>query len=229
VGGPADAISRVAVGTAPPLANTCYMPSTIAHGRYLSIGQLANMLGISKLYVTNLFDANYFKDSFRLPGSRDRRVPLRSAITFARSFGMVDAAQELERLAAKLGIPVAIRPTLALVSIEDYSASFAQFEVHGAGDLFKAGLLFGGYSYDAIVVSGDLGARECREIARHIKALPHSRTLAGILMLDDWSETQPWLDCGYNFAWKLPVDLDIVAGELFQACTSPTPRRKIRA
>ena len=199
-------------------------------GRYLTIGQLSNYLGVSNRSVAKMFDRGYFKDSFLLPGSADRRVPLLSAISFARQSGMVDAARDMERLALEQGLPTITRPSLAILSLMDFSSYFPQFEVTNVDSLFEAGLLFAARPHDALLVSGSIGARECQQVARHLSLLPNVRTLSGILMLEDWSDAGAWLSAGYRFAWKLPIDMEIVAGELYAACTSsPRSRRKSKA
>lgn len=199
-------------------------------GRYLSIGQLAALMGVANRSVSKMVDRGLFKDAFRLPGSADRRVPLTSALCLAREHGMVDAAREMERRAIELGLPVVIKPMAILLGQVDLSQHFPQFDVTSTCELFQAGALFASYSYDAAVVSGSLGRRECLEIARRVTSRPNNRTILGILMQEDWSDTGAWLDAGYRLAWKMPVDMEIVAGELYAACTTPQrTRRKARS
>lgn len=56
--------------------------------KVLTTGQIARACGVAARTVTKWFDAGRFPGGFRIPGSRDRRVPREGVLAFLAAHGM---------------------------------------------------------------------------------------------------------------------------------------------
>ena len=194
-------------------------------GRFLTVGQLASYLGVAKRSAAKMIDAGFLPGSFRLPGSTDRRVPLQSALTFAKQNGMDESSRELERLAIDRGLQVVTRPALLIVSLEPIADCFACFDVSCTRNLFDAGALFSHRRFDAVLVDGRIGSREAQHIVWNIRSLPNLRTMSAALVPED-GNCDVWIDHGYHLAWKLPASMAEVSAELMRLCTAPAKSKR---
>ncbi len=101
----------------------------------LTTGEIARLCNVAPRTVAKWFDTGELR-GYRIPGSRDRRVPLQQLIRFMREHQMPLEGLETGGVRVLL-IEAGEAPALA---IEQPLAVDARFEVHVAGSLFAGGL-----------------------------------------------------------------------------------------
>jgi len=134
--------------------------------RVLTTGEVAKLCNVAPRTVSKWFDSGQLR-GYRIPGSRDRRIPLEQLIRFMKAHGMpveglragpmrvllLDADRELTKSLA------------AALSKQDY-------EVRTAGDGFEAGLLVGRFTPDVFVVDVTAGLVNERTVICQVRSEP---------------------------------------------------------
>jgi excisionase family DNA binding protein len=171
-------------------------------------GEIARICRAAPRTVSKWIDAGHLK-GYRLPGSNDRRVPVENLIRFLKERGM-----PLRGLEDYLRYKVLLAATDAtfdrylresLSKTEDY-----RFEV--ASSAFEFGALVATFRPDAIVVDFSLGRREAIEIVRDLrKNDAYAATLFIGLASEDEAEPEQLLQYGFNFVFKKPLDVALIA------------------
>jgi transcriptional regulator of aromatic amino acid metabolism len=139
--------------------------------RIYTTGQVANLCGVAMRTVSNWFDKH--KLGYRIPDSRDRRIPAATLVVFLREHDMHEAAERVlvEAAVVLAGVPEPLRRALS-----DVTAGEALLE---ATDLYHLGQLVGAQVPRAVVLDSSLGTSEAISVARRLAALTRTLVLLG--------------------------------------------------
>ena len=101
----------------------------------LTTGEVAKICNVASRTVSKWFDSGQL-DGYRIPGSKDRRIPVSSLLTFmkAHNIPMDGLMSGTPRILVVDGDP-AVGDTLKRVLTDE-----AEFEVHTTNSLFQAGV-----------------------------------------------------------------------------------------
>lgn len=133
----------------------------------LTTGEVAKICNVAPRTVSKWFDSGALR-GYRIPGSKDRRIPLNQLIRFMKQHGMplnglmtgatrvliVDGEQDIVEVLEKI--------------LEDE----AKYEVEIARGGFAAGLVAERFRPHVILLDMNLGDIDGREVARQVKSNP---------------------------------------------------------
>jgi excisionase family DNA binding protein len=170
----------------------------------LTTGDVARLCGVAPRTVSKWFDAGQLR-GFKIPGSRDRRIPRDSLIRFMRAYGIplkgLDGAT-----------------TRVLIVDSEYDAADAlrvalesgfEYEVQVATGIFEAGLLARQTRPHVIFLStalAGLGPKEMRQALRSDPELVATRVVAVESQLTD-ELTRQRLSEGFDACLGKPYTL----------------------
>jgi len=132
----------------------------------LTTGQVARICNVAPRTVSKWFDSGQLR-GYRIPGSKDRRIPVSHLVRFMRAHNMPLDSLETGQTEILL---VDGDPTLAEVLKESLEADGA-YTVRLAGSAFEAGVLAGDSAPDVMVVDVTLPdvipAQLCHSLRAH--------------------------------------------------------------
>jgi excisionase family DNA binding protein len=151
----------------------------------LTTGEVAKICNVAPRTVSKWFDSGALH-GYRIPGSKDRRIPLNQLIRFMKQHGMplnglmtgssrimiVDDEQDIVEVLEKI--------------LEDE----AKYEVEVAKGGFAAGIAAEKYRPHVILLDMHLRDIDGRELARHVKASPDLQLTKVIAMSGKMSEEE---------------------------------------
>lgn len=177
-------------------------------------GQVAKICQVAPRTVSKWFDTGVLK-GYRIPGSKDRRIPREHLLRFMREHGMpVDA------LLSGTG-PQALLIGLTPDAQVALSAQLqrAGIRVHGAQTSFDAGVIAKSLNPRFVVIDAAIG----RELAESIVAVLRQndggsqRMILGLLSAAD--RAQLTAAASFTEILQKPVDLDLVAEKIRSSAT----------
>jgi excisionase family DNA binding protein len=134
-------------------------------GQILTTGQVARICKVAPRTVSKWFDTGQLR-GYRIPGSKDRRIPLQQLVRFMKAHGM--PLDELETGQTRVLI---VDPERDLTSLLQQALAAAnQFEVRVAESAFEAGAVTEQFHPHVILVSLDLPGIDGRVLARFFAA-----------------------------------------------------------
>jgi excisionase family DNA binding protein len=167
----------------------------------LTTGEVAKICNVAPRTVSKWFDSGALH-GYRIPGSKDRRIPLNQLIRFMKQHGMplngllsgctrvliVDAEQDIVEVLEKI--------------LEDE----AKYEVEVATSGFAAGLTAERFRPHVILLDVHLSDIDAREMARQVKGNPDLQltkiiALSGKVTED---ESKGLLACGFDGFLRKP-------------------------
>ena len=174
----------------------------------LTTGEVARICRVTPRTVSKWFDSGRL-GGYRIPGSRDRRIPVDQLVAFMRRHDMpMDALDE--GVCRILIVDAEAGGKLA----EEINAQ-GQYGVRTAGTSFQAGALVEEFGPHVIVVAAQHGIGEAMEICRDIqshRSLQDTKVIAAVGdMPDRWREEL--LAAGFNNCLSKPY----TAGDLIRA------------
>jgi len=155
------------------------------HGKeVLTTGEVAKICHVAPRTVSKWFDSGQLR-GYRIPGSRDRRIPVEQLVAFMRVHGLpLDA---LEGGACRLLI---VDPDAGEDLCQTLNAS-GRYETRRAENGFEAGILAEQFRPHAIVLDVSASLEEGLAICRNIKANSDLQSTAVIAAgLDEDPETR---------------------------------------
>ena len=146
----------------------------------LTTGQVAEICHVAPRTVSKWFDTGKLR-GYRIPGSRDRRIPMDQLLAFMRTHGI-----PLDGLD---------RGTCRVLMVDDDSGDFARlarlledtgrYQLRGATNDFEAGAVAQQFRPHVIVIDVDNAGKESADICRKIKAIPALQSARIIAMSED--------------------------------------------
>ena len=131
------------------------------YGQVLTTGQVAKICKVAPRTVSKWFDTGQLR-GYRIPGSKDRRIPLQQLIRFMKAHGL--PLDELETGQTRVLIVDADRDLTAL--LQQALTATNQYEARVAETTFEAGALTEQFRPHVLVVSLDLAGIDGRALAR---------------------------------------------------------------
>jgi excisionase family DNA binding protein len=174
----------------------------------LTTGEVARICRVSPRTVAKWIDAGLLK-GYRVPGSKDRRIPREILIRFLKDHGMPLRELEAEEWHKILLIGTESlfnqRIRELLPESEDY-----RFEIANSG--FEAGILAGSFHPNTIIIDQALGRSEAIQIVSNLrKDYAYASTLIIGLASEDEAVPEQLLQYGFNVVFKKPFDIAVIA------------------
>ncbi|GIV04192.1 MAG: hypothetical protein KatS3mg015_3022 [Fimbriimonadales bacterium] len=171
-------------------------------------GEVARICRVAPRTVAKWFDLGRLK-GYRIPMSRDRRIPRENLIRFLKEHGIPLRELEEEEWHKILLIGTESlfnhRIRELLPESEDY-----RFEIANSG--FEAGILAGSFHPNTIIIDLVLGRSEAIQIVSNLrKDDAYASTLIIGLASEDEAEPEQLLQYGFNVVFKKPLDIAVIA------------------
>ena len=147
----------------------------------LTTGEVARICRVAPRTVSKWFDSGKLR-GYRIPGSRDRRIPLQQLIAFMRAHGI--PLDGLDRGCCR----VMILSAAPLDDLVDAMTSSDRYEVRTARNGFEAGMIAQQFHPHVVVVDMAADEEEALAVCRQIKSaaeLEAATVLAAVAGDDD--------------------------------------------
>ncbi len=173
----------------------------------LTTGQVAKICHVAPRTVSKWFDSGKLR-GYRIPGSRDRRIPLTHLLRFMRTHGM--PLRELEGHTLRILI---VDPDDSAEAIAEDLSGSDRYEIRTASNDFEAGMLAGEFEPHVMLVNAANGDIDARKILDNLRGNPNLAAtkvvaMAGPLTAD---QRQRVLEEGYDLLLCQPYELrDVV-------------------
>lgn len=170
----------------------------------LTTGQVAKICNVAPRTVSKWFDSGQLR-GYRIPGSKDRRIPLEQLIRFMRAHGI-----PLDGLETSQTRVLIVDAEAALVNLlEQALVSDQGYEVKTAGSGFQAGVLAGSFRPHVMLVDVSMPDIDARKLVQHIRsdaALQHTRLIAVSGAMTN-GQAQGLRQEGFDVALPKPFDV----------------------
>jgi len=179
----------------------------------LTTGQVAKICNVAPRTVSKWFDNGQLR-GYRIPGSKDRRIPLDQLIQFMKSHGI-----PTDGLTGSMQTVLVVdhNEQLAGVLCETLAAD-GDFEVHHALSAFEAGALAEKHHPDVMLVdvsAPDVDAQQLCRALRGSNEFSHIRLIAMSGSLTD-GQGEALLQSGFRGYLRKPFDVrqlkELIAG-----------------
>lgn len=139
----------------------------MTHKEVLTTGEVARICNVAPRTVSKWFDTGQLK-GYRIPGSRDRRIPVNHLVKFMRAHGMplngLDGSQ--------LRVLVVDDEPSMVEMLQDMLATNSKYEVRTAQNGFEAGMMAEQFRPHVILLDLLLGDVDGLAVCRNIKRNP---------------------------------------------------------
>ncbi len=170
----------------------------------LTTGEVARMCKVAPRTVSKWIDSGQLR-GYRIPGSRDRRVPLQQLVRFMRAHGM--PINDLDT--GETRVLLLDRDSDLCELIQNALTNTGRFRVQTAASAFEAGAIAEGFQPDVLVADADVPGVEGRTLTRFIAGHPELSgthlivTSASLTSADE----QMFLQQGFHHAIAKPFDI----------------------
>lgn len=177
----------------------------------LTTGEIARLCNVAPRTVAKWFDTGELR-GYRIPGSRDRRVPLSQLIRFMREHQM--PLEGLETGGARVLLIEAGGGHAR--AIEQPLAADARFEVHVAGTLFEAGLQAARVRPHVLIVDIGLPGADPDALIAALRSWEHGSAIRVIAFASAANDVdvESLLRSGFHTVLRGPIE----AAKLRQLC-----------
>lgn len=171
----------------------------------LTTGQVAKLCSVAPRTVSKWFDSGQLR-GYRIPGSRDRRIPLSQLITFMRANGM--PLNGLDN--GKTRVLVLDDDAQVNGAFCDTLDSLDEFDVSRAKSAFEAGLVAEGVKPQVLIVDVSLPDVQPESLCRNLRASANLQSLKLIAISDSMTEgnVQRLLQSGFDAYVPKPFDAE---------------------
>ncbi|MFO0972839.1 MAG: helix-turn-helix domain-containing protein [Phycisphaerae bacterium] len=184
----------------------------------LTTGEIAKICNVAPRTVSKWFDSGQLR-GYRIPGSRDRRVPLEQLVRFMRAHAI-----------PLNGLEVAVSRVVIACGDAEFSRTLAdaltgngQHEARLAGSVFEL-LACGTFRPRAALVDVSLPGFSARDFFRAFAEQPDAPAVAAIAILqaDNEVDRRKCLDAGFASCLVKPFDAAAARDALDRACVAAT-------
>ncbi len=184
------------------------------HKSVLTTGEIAKICSVAPRTVSKWFDTGQLR-GYRIPGSRDRRVPIEHLIRFMRAHSIpLNGLEE-----GVVRVLVAEQDAEIGCLIQAALAEDVTFEVRTANSLFDAALLSALFRPRVMLVDVDLPGFAARDLFRAMRE--HAEmAIRGVIALTGSirdGERQKLLDEGFVGCLSKPIDAAALLAAVEQA------------
>ncbi|HUU22790.1 MAG TPA: helix-turn-helix domain-containing protein [Phycisphaerae bacterium] len=180
----------------------------------LTTGEVARICHVAPRTVSKWFDSGKLQ-GYRIPGSRDRRIPLNELIQFMRHHGM--PLRELE--GNTIRILIVDGDGASAAGVADDLARTERYELRTAANGFEAGMVAGSFRPHVILVDVLDEAVDAREMLRNVRGnsdLAATRIIAVTGSLTS-GQAEALLRDGFDQVLRRPFDLNGLVGAVEEA------------
>lgn len=182
----------------------CVMESEHSSRQVLTTGEVAKLCNVAPRTVSKWFDSGRLR-GYRIPGSKDRRIPLDQLVAFMRAHGL--PLNGLETGARRV---IMLDDDRAFTqAVERALSETGRYEVSLADSAFEAGALVQELRPHVLIV--DVGRSDVvpRDMRRYLRAAPELRDLIVIGMGRGLSghDGQALLQVGFDGFLSKPFEL----------------------
>ena len=133
----------------------------------LTTGDVARICHVAPRTVSKWFDTGKLR-GYRIPGSRDRRIPLAQLLQFMRAHGIpLDGVD-----GATIRVLIADADAAAVAALAESLQQTGRYEVRTAANNFQAGMLAGQFQPHVVLVDVVGGVIDAEEIVRDLRSNP---------------------------------------------------------
>ena len=133
----------------------------------LTTGQVAKICNVAPRTVSKWFDSGQLR-GYRIPGSKDRRIPMHQLVRFMKAHGM-----PLEGLETGQTRVLVVEDEEELVQLLQRALSEeAGYEVRTAGSMFEAGVEAGLFKPHVILIDLAIPGVSGRQLSRYLQSPP---------------------------------------------------------
>jgi len=170
----------------------------------LTTGEVARICKVAPRTVSKWFDAGQLR-GYRIPGSKDRRIPLAQLVRFMRAHGI-----PLNGLETGMTRVLVVDDQNELVDLLTRAlVDDAQYDVRTASNPFEAGASAEQFRPHVMLISADLPGVNPRDLVRTIRSLPdlsHVR-LVGVTNSANANQHAVLKESGFDAAISKPFDI----------------------
>lgn len=184
----------------------------------LTTGQVAKICNVAPRTVSKWFDSGQLR-GYRIPGSKDRRIPVQHLIRFMKAHGI--PLNGLETGSTRILIVDSDRELTDL--LRDRFADEESYEIKVAAGAFEAGTLLTAFEPHVIIVDVTLPDVDTKQLCRLVTSdseRDHIRLIAMSGSLTE-GDAQALLQEGFNAYIKKPFELTQLRN-LIEQQLSPT-------
>ncbi len=149
----------------------------------LTTGQVARICHVAPRTVSKWFDSGKLR-GYRIPGSRDRRIPLPQLIAFMRVHGI-----PLDGIESGLCRVMVFDESIG-VDLLDALRATGRYEVSSADGDFEAGVLAQQFLPHVVILDVDRDPNEAEVICSNIKSVPDLQAATVIATTADLSDAR---------------------------------------
>jgi len=133
----------------------------------LTTGQVAKICNVAPRTVSKWFDSGQLR-GYRIPGSKDRRIPVHQLVRFMKAHGM-----PLEGLETGQTRVLVVEDEQDLVHLLQRALSEeAGYEVRTAGSMFEAGVEAGIFKPHVVLIDLGMPGVTGRQLSRYVQSHP---------------------------------------------------------
>ncbi len=181
----------------------------------LTTGEVARLCHVAPRTVSKWFDSGQLR-GYRIPGSRDRRIPLEELLNFMRANGMpLDALEGQSGLRRVLAVGPAIAPAAAQAVAND-----GRFELRQVGNGFEAGIIARQFRPHVVLLDAQSGPGEALAICRNIKQQADLAAAAVVAVVESDQLGSELLSGGFDACFERQSGPQSLV-ELLQSLDSP--------
>ena len=178
----------------------------------LTTGEVARICCVAPRTVSKWFDTGQLK-GYRIPGSKDRRIPRDQLLRFMRAHGMPLKGMEV-------GV------TRVLIADDEYELADVLrsslereigYAVKVATNAFEAGMLADEFRPHVILFDLKLANADARTVLRTLKSNPELAATKVIAIGDAQQDGQQFVNCGFESYLGKPFDLRTIVREIEMA------------
>jgi len=170
----------------------------------LTTGDVAKICKVAPRTVSKWFDSGQLR-GYRIPGSKDRRIPLEQLIRFMKAHGM-----PLEGLETGQTRVLILESDSDLAEVLQKSLSEqAEYEVKTAGSAFEAGAIVVEFMPHVMLVDAETVDLNPQAVVRFLRSNPElqdTKVVAVNSGITD-AERQEWLQAGFDECLAKPFEI----------------------
>ena len=166
----------------------------------LTTGEVARICKVAPRTVSKWFDSGRL-EGYRIPGSKDRRIPRAALLEFMEKHGLpLDGMESDKPRALIIGSQNPTNTHLERMLAEN------DFEVRSAESVFAAGILAERHKPQVIIWEVEADPQKIREIPKDVRAIAGLCNAKLLALTSSDHNGQGLQDCGFDACLSEPMD-----------------------
>ena len=151
----------------------------------LTTGDVAKICNVAPRTVSKWFDSGQLK-GYRIPGSKDRRIPVSELVRFMKAHNMPVSALAV----GKIRVLIVDSPSGPAAALADALQTKADYEVQTVGSNFETGVVAQKFAPHVLLVSLLADGIDATEICKSIRADDDLQTIKIIALANQLSDSE---------------------------------------